>query len=343
MGTHLPQASPASLGSALRLFTEFIKRGGWVGVDMFFVLSGFLVSGLIFQEFQRTGGVAVRRFLVRRGFKIYPAYYALLSATVIAILWGKYLIPLRWVGYSAVFAANYLPAAWDHLWTLSVEEHFYFALAALTAWELRSGRRGEPFRSLPIVVGALVALCLTGRILTSNAHPTEWWLVREPTHLRIDSLGIGVLLAYVKFFRLNLWLRVIRRRRILLCTGFAALLPPFFVEYDIIRPVYGAAFLLYALGSAALITGVHGSHKTASLPARMFAWVGRRSYSLYLWHLPMQLVATRLIQIEHDWVMFVIVYVLLSFGAGLVSWICIEEPAIRLRDGLQTRLVRSGT
>ena len=310
---------------------------------MFFVLSGFLVSGLIFREFQSTGGVAVRRFLVRRGFKIYPAYYALLTATIIAILWGKYLIPLRWVGYSSVFVANYLPGAWDHLWTLSVEEHFYFGLAVLTAFELRSGRRGEPFRSLPFIVGALVALCLIGRILTSNAHPTEWWLVREPTHLRIDSLGIGVLLAYVKFFRQNLWLRITRRRRMLLCAGFAALLPPFFVEYNILRPVYGAAFLFYALGSAALIAGVHGGHMKARLPARMFAWIGRRSYSLYLWHLPMQLVATRLIPIEQNWTKFVMAYVLLSFAAGLTSWACIEEPAIRLRDGLQTRLARSGT
>lgn len=82
---------------------------------------------------------------------------------------------------------------------------------------------------------------------------------------------------------------------------------------------------------------------TASLPARMFAWVGRRSYSLYLWHLPMQLVATRLIPIEHNWVLFVTVYVLLSFGAGLASWVFIEEPAIRLRDSLQMRLLRSDT
>ena len=128
-----------------------------------------------------------------------------------------------------------------------------------------------------------------------------------------------------------------------LCGGFVGRNSPVVVGCGVSRPVSGAAALPYAFGSAALSPGASGPHMSPSLPARMFGWVGRRSYSLYLWHLPMQLVATRLISIEHDWPMFVTVYVLLSFGAGLVSWMCIEEPVIRFRDSLRTRLVRSAT
>ncbi len=62
--------------------TDIWHRGGWVGVDLFFVLSGFLVSGLLFREFQATGGVGWTRFVARRGFKIYPAFWCLIFFTI---------------------------------------------------------------------------------------------------------------------------------------------------------------------------------------------------------------------------------------------------------------------
>src|SRR5215831_18752084 len=70
------------LGRHLPFFPLWI-RVGWTGVDLFFVLSGFLISGLLFREYKATGGIRIGRFLVRRGFKIYPAYYLFLTGSVI--------------------------------------------------------------------------------------------------------------------------------------------------------------------------------------------------------------------------------------------------------------------
>ena len=73
----------------LRPFVQRWVNFGWVGVDLFFVLSGFLVSGLLFQEYQRHGKIRVGRFLIRRGFKIYPSFYVFIAA-VIYIQWSNY-------------------------------------------------------------------------------------------------------------------------------------------------------------------------------------------------------------------------------------------------------------
>src|SRR5579872_3973764 len=91
-------------------------RAGWAGVDLFFVLSGFLVSGLLFREFQHTGRVDVPRFLVRRGFRIYPAFYAFLIATSLA----SGTIATRRFAAEALFVQNYVSGLWDHTWSLAV-------------------------------------------------------------------------------------------------------------------------------------------------------------------------------------------------------------------------------
>src|SRR5271165_4056899 len=76
LGRHM-DLSPADVPGVMRGVAATWYRGGWIGVDLFFVLSGFLVSGLLFREYRRHNSLAVPRFLVRRGFRIYPAFFAL--------------------------------------------------------------------------------------------------------------------------------------------------------------------------------------------------------------------------------------------------------------------------
>jgi len=82
IGRHLRIPYSLSPESGTRVFAELWQRGGWIGADLFFVLSGFLVSGLLFREHQQHGRVSLGRFFVRRGLKIYPAFYAFLAATL---------------------------------------------------------------------------------------------------------------------------------------------------------------------------------------------------------------------------------------------------------------------
>src|SRR2546423_1538207 len=137
----------------LRNFVEAWIRGGWVGVDLFFVLSGFLVSGLLFREYQRSGTLDVPRFLWRRGMRIYPAFWTLLLATWLGFRWfglphtsGNALLA------ELLFVQNYASGMWNHTWSLAVEEHFYVALPLALLALLWFGRgKQAPFaRVVPL-------------------------------------------------------------------------------------------------------------------------------------------------------------------------------------------------
>src|SRR5579859_7331652 len=92
------------------------RLGGWIGVDLFFVLSGFLISGLLFREWKTQGTVNLARFYIRRGLKIYPAFYALLAATLVvnAVLPGvpSQPVTIHSVLAEAIFVQNYFPGIW---------------------------------------------------------------------------------------------------------------------------------------------------------------------------------------------------------------------------------------
>jgi peptidoglycan/LPS O-acetylase OafA/YrhL len=122
-----------------------LSQIGWAGVDLFFVLSGFLVSGLLFREYQVSQRVHPGRFLMRRGFKIYPQFYVLIATTVIVDVWLGQPVPGRQLASELVFLQSYFPGLWGHAWSLAVEEHFYLLLAAAVALLARRGR----MQSLP--------------------------------------------------------------------------------------------------------------------------------------------------------------------------------------------------
>jgi peptidoglycan/LPS O-acetylase OafA/YrhL len=190
IGRHLPVSGHSSE------FLQTWMRGGWVGVDLFFVLSGFLVSSLIFREYLRDGAFDAKRFLVRRAFKIYPAFWLLLLTTLVARRLGGESISLRGLCGEVFFVQNYLGGLWAHTWSLAVEEHFYIGLSVLVVGLLRTARR-EPFRVIPQVFAVIAVSCLSLRLLTLALSPQftpRAYLFG--THVRIDSLMFGVLLSY---------------------------------------------------------------------------------------------------------------------------------------------------
>jgi len=117
------------------LFSSLTKMG-WIGVDLFFVISGFLVSGLLFKEYKRFGSINVKLFLIRRGFKIYPIYYL----SYIFYLFFKLkseTFSLKYVLADLFFIQNYVYGfgyAYVASWSLAIEEHFYLVLALLLGY-----------------------------------------------------------------------------------------------------------------------------------------------------------------------------------------------------------------
>jgi peptidoglycan/LPS O-acetylase OafA/YrhL len=110
-------------------YVGFWRATGGSGVELFFVLSGFLISGLLFSEYQRTGHIAVTRFWIRRAFKIYPGFYVLLTVTTAVLILAKQpeIMLGRAVFFNIIFLQNYVPSAGiiPQSWSLAIEEHFY--------------------------------------------------------------------------------------------------------------------------------------------------------------------------------------------------------------------------
>src|SRR4051812_8771671 len=177
---------------------------GWAGVDLFFVLSGFLVGRLVLREHQRTGRFDSWRFSARRALKLWPVLYVFL--VVYAFIGSE-----PWQSYfwqNALHLQNIVWTSLTHLWSLAVEEHFYLALAVL--FPLLARRRVNPRVLVGILLGVLVAalLCRCGGVLLGESEVRLQWR----TWFRMDALAAGVLLATVSVHWPAAFDRLLRRR-----------------------------------------------------------------------------------------------------------------------------------
>jgi peptidoglycan/LPS O-acetylase OafA/YrhL len=309
----------------------FLGRFGWAGVDLFFVLSGFLVSGLLFREYRERGAVDPARFLIRRGFKIYPQFYFLIALTVGGMLLAGLPVHGKPFAAEVAFFQNYTPGLWDHTWSLAVEEHFYILLAAgLTLMARRGG--SDPFRRLPLWLGGLSAAILLLRVATWRLNPaTSLYIHIAPSHLRMDSLMAGVLLSYFHHFHAERVAAFARRFRDWISPVSIALLAPlsFLLQEDPF--MYTIGFTMVAAGFVLLLlsTLYPARPREMGRGGRMMAALGRVSYAFYLWHGP-AIVLTARLNLSH------FAAIGISFAATLaMAWLTtqwIENPMLRLRD-----------
>ncbi|MGZ6069952.1 MAG: acyltransferase family protein, partial [Myxococcaceae bacterium] len=190
IGNHLAVAGSELAPSPVWGFTLF--RYGWTGVDLFFVLSGFLIGRQLQRELQRTGSVAVPRFLLRRGLRIWPLYFAWVAFLALAL--GKW----RGIWPDLVFLSNYVQGQVSGGWSLSTEEQFYLLVPLLLlAVQRLWGPRGQAW--FPIVLLALMpvvrAVALQGR------GEAGFDRIYAPIHTHCDGLLVGLFLAWLSVAR----------------------------------------------------------------------------------------------------------------------------------------------
>ncbi|MGE5409094.1 MAG: acyltransferase family protein [Syntrophothermus sp.] len=277
--------------------------GGYVGVDVFFVISGFLITRLLLGEMGRRGTISLPRFYARRAKRLLPLSALLLGSVAVASM--VLLSPLRAVEVSgdivssALYMANWHFAAQSvdyfaqglepspvlHLWSLAIEEQFYLAWPALllgvTWYQRRRGRRVRGILWLALVLVFAGSLAL-GISFTQDQPAAAYF----STFGRAWELALGGCLALLGAVRLH------RAAAVLIgWLGLAAIVYAA-IAFDATTPFPGVAALVPTFGAAALIlagSSVHSPAKAAAarpLSLRPVRYVGRISYSWYLWHWP---------------------------------------------------------
>jgi peptidoglycan/LPS O-acetylase OafA/YrhL len=311
--------------------------GGFVGVDVFFVLSGFLITGILAREVAATGDIDLQAFYARRARRLLPALLLVLVATIGLSLWlfapidqpmiasdgravalhyGNVLFARNAVNYHASSGNPFL-----HTWSLAVEEQFYLIWPLLFAFVGRSyGASGAtPRRLINWMAIAGVTSFVASLWLTGVSQP--WAFFGMPTRIWEFALGgiAGLALTdraapseNVGFTLKGLGLAAI---------AFAT------VSFNDVLPYPGFAALLPAAGAVALISGgaiARSSAVTKALSAAPLRWLGRMSYSWYLWHWPLVGLGAAL-----DWKIGVggkIMWSLVALGLAILTHRFVEEP-----------------
>jgi peptidoglycan/LPS O-acetylase OafA/YrhL len=335
--------SPAGI---LAPFAHILTVIGWSGVDLFFVLSGFLVGGLLFHEIRKSGRLDVTRFIIRRGFKIWPLYYLFLVIGVVYRAKGMHIglaASARSTWPNWLHVQNYFGTPFGVTWSLAVEEHFYLFLPLLLAilvWASRDSRVSLPL--LPWIVGVVAVTCFVLRWV----FPQEW-VPAGYTHLRMDSMFAGVLLAYLHYFRPSTFNITSRHPLLFIALGCVMLLPLCHFKQDSRFTWTIGHVLAYCGYGLILISTVHGfaGPRAAWLEnpvVRAVAFIGVYSYPIYLWHIGLGQRPSHWL-LDHgvfsrwstlQWITVNGVWIVFMIVVGVTLSKLVEFPMLALRDRL---------
>ena len=324
--------------------------GGYVGVDVFFVISGFLITTLLLKELRGTGTISLRRFYGRRAIRLLPVSTVVLVATLAASWLWLPATRFRSISLDALFGTFYginwrlayegtdyldaaeAPSPLQHLWSLAVEEQFYliWPLLLLAVWA--AGRRAN--RRALVALGALVVVSLAVSVQqTAAAAPWAYF----GSHTRAWELGIGALVAIAAG---TLRRTGAKLAAALTWTGLAAVLAAA-LTFDERTAFPGHAALLPVLGTAAVIAGgtaAGGRGAGRLIGTAPFRFVGKLSYGWYLWHWPVLMIwpaaFARPAGVRSNLVF--------ALGALVLAWVTyhlVENP-VRTRPALRARARR---
>jgi peptidoglycan/LPS O-acetylase OafA/YrhL len=329
-------------GSAVqgsRLLLPIVSRG-WVGVDLFFVMSGFLIGGIVVANRDAVNFYSV--FYLRRFLRIFPLYYFLLAVVAISVWLGwmphpghdKLVLYVVYLQNIAVALTHDYGLTWLQVtWSLAVEEHFYLMLPILVV--LIPPR----FLSHVLVAGVLVAiLCRIMGYAVPVHYPRDF--ARFFTICRIDDLFYGVLLAVA--VRNEKLAALIQSRRYVfyLSAGFFAtgfLVASHFdyrFQNELLLSTVGLSLLGPLFLCVVVLAVLHeGSLVSLVMANRLLGWVGKRTYAIYLLHVPAINclgAAFRHYGFLHFGIVLAISALTLTLCAATLSWWLIEAPLIEL-------------
>ena len=276
------------------LFHAKWVSGGFIGVDIFYVISGFLITGLLIREIERTGTINFKEFYARRFKRLLPTSFFVLAITAV---FSWLLIPAtmrsslgRDIIAAGLYVSNYLFAWWQadyqnldatpspviHYWSLAVEEQFYLLWPLLILLFFVVATRLKKKIALTVSVAAVTALSFVFSIYQTETSPI-WAFYSLPT--RAWELGLGALLVL---------LPPIKTKKLVGLIGFVFVIASAFI-FNETTAFPGLNAVLPVLGTVMLIATINSWPPFLNDVAnsRLFQWLGEISYPLYLWHWPL--------------------------------------------------------
>jgi peptidoglycan/LPS O-acetylase OafA/YrhL len=305
---------------------ESVGDTGHFGVRVFFVISGFLITTLLLNELRENGEISLRRFYLRRSFRIFPAFYFFLLATALIVWSGAIAIPSRDFVRAATYTMNYhYEREWwlGHIWSLSVEEQFYLLWPAVLA--VCGFRWGIRVAAATVVVAPFVRTAV-------HVFLPEWRVgLGESFETICDAIAVGCVLASVRdqLGRSTVYASLMSSRWFILVPT-AAILASRFHPYSRFGLPIGETVMNVAL-ALCVDWSIRNAHTSVGrlLNSQPLVAVGVMSYSIYLWQqiflnrnsvLPMNAFPLNLV---------------LVFIAAAASFFLIERPFLGLRRKIE--------
>jgi peptidoglycan/LPS O-acetylase OafA/YrhL len=328
---------------------------GWMGVDLFFALSGYLIGSQLFRPMARGQAPDPWRFYLRRGLRTLPAYLVVLALyfTIPAFRERPRIEPLwEFLTFTEnLFIDFSQPKAFSHVWSLCVEEQFYLVMP-FAAWLLARRPRASTAITACIVI-LLGGMALRATIWTWGLEPLrgvigpgghtqryqEW--IYYPTWSRLDGLLGGVVLALIAAFRPVLWAAMMRRANLLGVLGLAAIAVSIWMFRDrtsFATTVFG--YPLLSLGMAGMVAAAAGPSGLLGRRAIPGAGaVAAMAYSFYLTHKQVYHMAHLAVgdALDHQPILAFTVYAGAALAVGALLYWGVERPFLKLRDRLGAR------
>lgn len=253
-----------------------LTQGGRYGVDLFFVLSGYLVGGLYWREWSKQGSVAPIGFVLRRGLRTVPPYLVamFLSWMIARAMFGAAFDPTF-----LLMVQNYTTdiSYFKGSWSLCIEEHFYLFLPVLLGCVLYWGS----IKSIPKALVVIASGSLVARLLTWEEREHAFGFFYTATHLHFDGLALGVLAAYISHFRPDVAERCLQYRKSIFVIGLGSVLITAWLSAASVY-IFVPAILSTVFTASIIVLATDKAYRIAE--ARIVGALAHASYSLYLTH-----------------------------------------------------------
>ncbi|WP_300685965.1 acyltransferase [Chryseobacterium sp.] len=335
------------------LWIDNVGKFGWTGVDLFFVLSGFLISGQLFKEIEKKGKLHLKTFYIKRFFRIIPAYFfTLFLYFTFPFFREKEALSSVWkfVTFTQNYGLNVIDkGTFSHAWSLCIEEQFYLALPVVLLILARTGL----LKYLTVLIISAIIFSMISRFIIWNEYiaPAEngslafwrlWYMkIYYPTHTRLDGLGVGVLIGYLMQYSL-VFKRIVHNNGnqffflglLLLCTSF------WVCNDQVSKGASIIGFTMVAVSYGIIVmSAVSKSSFLYRSESYITAQLAALSYAVYLSHkgiihIVQKILDQRDIQTSDN--VCIIICLVACFSGGLLYRFLIEKPFSRIKTKILT-------